>query len=58
MRTPNRIEVIPARLYVEAIESKPSHLVFYSMLDALAIVLGVTMGGLAWGFSVACLLFG
>lgn len=58
MRTHDRIEVIPARLYVETTDSKPSHLVFYSLLDALAIVLGVTIGGLAWGYSMACLLFG
>lgn len=58
MRTPNRIEVIPSRLYIETLDSKPSHLVFYSLLDAFAIVLGVTMGGLAWGYSMACLVFG
>lgn len=54
----NQIEVIPARLYVETLDSKPSHLVFYSLLDAAAIVLGVILGGIAWGYSMACFLFG
>lgn len=54
----NRIEVIPSRLYVETTDSKPSHLVFYSLLDAAAIVLGVILGGIAWGYSMACFVFG
>lgn len=43
---------------IEKSASIPSHIVFNSLLDALAIVFGVVFGGMAWGYVVACWLFG
>lgn len=43
---------------IEKTASLPSHIVFNSLLDVLALVLGVVFGSMAWGYVVACWLFG
>lgn len=43
---------------IEKTASIPSHIVFNSLLDAIALVFGVVFGGMAWGYTVAWWLFG